>query len=456
MRINFNPIFNQRNNFQNKRNIQPALKNLSVDTFSFQGVPAPLYSIDFNGQVKRYDNLTCASKETGCRKNTISDVIGARRSCSDGFIFVKPNMIELKDEFGNISLDRSKINKIRERFLHTDKNYPIVMISQDGKTEIYETVKTACNETRLPSSSFFRALAQPKYGVGSRVVARLSDVVLLDKDENVVFDSSNNFVLDDKKIRNYYSQYFCKGKTIADISFTGTPRKIYAYDYDGNFYQFNSQIEASNALGMARSRVTDSIRKEEITHGYAFVFADDIQKQDSDELDSKKASKLIERFSSAYNMPICIIDLNGKISRYQNYKEMSEKTGINQDRISDVINRDNHYYESKGVLIVKENDILLRDESFKTKKDENGNYIYDLNKVAKLMEAFMEGKIKPVIARNIKNGAMYTFKSATEAARFFSLPKQTFDDYLKSDNRIYADYRFEYYDTSKIEEFLGV
>jgi hypothetical protein len=72
------------------------------------------------------------------------------------------------------------------------------------------------------------------------------------------------------------------------------------------------------------------------------------------------------------------------------------------------------------------------------------------------MEGFMSGKIKPVIARNVVTDEILTFKSATEASRYFGIPKQTFDDYLKSDNRIFKDYRFEYYDKTKIEELLGI
>ena len=107
---------------------------------------------------------------------------------------------------------------------------------------------------------------------------------------------------------------------------------------------------------------------------------------------------------------------------------MNKKTGITQDRISDVMNRDNYYYESKGVLIIRENNILLRDENSRILKDEFGNYRYDLEKVSKLMETFMEGKIRPVIARRIEADEVLTFRSATEAARHFSLSKQAVDD----------------------------
>ena len=135
---------------------------------------------------------------------------------------------------------------------------------------------------------------------------------------------------------------------------------------------------------------------------------------------------------------------------------MEKKSGIPQDRTSDILNRDNHFYETKGILIVRENDILLRDEYGKIQKDTNGNYKYNLEKVAKLMEAFMEGKIRPVVARNVKTDEVLTFKSATDAARYFSISKQAVDACLKNIGHSRVGYHFDYYDKNTIFDFLGL
>lgn len=459
MKINFSPIFNYKNNFQNKNTSTPIFKTLNIDTFTFQGKPKPLYGIKFNGEVIKFSNLDEAQKATGCTKNTISDVMGNRRKSSDGYIFVQANEIEEENKNGELIPNKKKINKLREKFLLVEKNYPIILISQDHTTEIFETVKTACNKTRLPSSSFFRALSQPKYGAGSRAVAKLNDVVLKDKNGNVIFNNDGTFALDDEKLTKYYSAYFCKGKQIDTISFTSAPKRIYAIDYEGNIQYFNNRQEASNKLGIAKSRITDSIYDKQVACGYIFINANQLEIDNYEGekiLDLDKIQELTNMFSSANSMPVCTIDLLGNVKRFLNPKDMQSKTKIPQDRISDILNRSNHCFETKGLLIVRENDILARDEYGKIKKDSAGNYLYNLETIAKLMKAFTEGKIKPVIARDIKTEETLIFKSATEAARYLCVSKQAVDACLKNISHTCSGYTIDYYDKSAINDFLGL
>lgn len=459
MRINFTPIINHKKQFQIKNNPPSRLTPLSFDSFSFQAKDKTIYAIDFNGEIRKYPNINAASKDIGCSPTAVCDIIAGRRNCTDGFVFAKAKDIEIKDKNDDALLDCNKINKLRERFLYSGKNYPIVLISEDGKTEIYETVKTASNETHLPSSSFFRALAQPKYAVGSRAIAKLSDVVLKDKNGNVVFDDNGNFTLDDEKLTKFYSAYFCKRKPVDSISFTSAPKRIYAFDYEGNMYHFNNREEASKAIGMSKCRITDSIYDKQVACGYLFVNANQLEIDGLDDkkiLDTNKIKDLMQTFSRTNNMPVCTIDFNGTIQRYLNPKDMEKKSGIPQNKTSDILNRDSHYYETKGILIVRENDILLRDEHGKIQKDANGNYRYDLEKVSKLMEAFLECKIKPVIAKNTKTDEVLTFKSATDASRYFKVSKQAVDACLKDISHTCSGYHFSYYNKNTISNFLGL
>ncbi|MBQ4645775.1 MAG: hypothetical protein IJB79_00340 [Candidatus Gastranaerophilales bacterium] len=425
-----------------------------------------LYSLEFDGTTKRHENITSLSIDERCSSTRISDILGGRVSQTNGYVFIRANDVDLRDEKGKIITDnegnpipdKKKINKLRETFLYSQKNFPIVVISKDKKTRIFPTIKEAGNQLPIAVSAIIRALNNPQYGVKKCAVARLSDVVLKDSEGNVVFSEDNNFVLDDEKLQKTYLNYFEVDET-KQISFCGNPRKIYAYDYEGNSFQFDGRPQAAQTLGMSRSRITDSIRKEEITHGYVFALADDIEMiNDEGEsvLDLEKVQKLMETFSRAYSIPICTIGLDGKINRYLNYKDAQQKVGIPEGRISDVIYRDNRFYESKGILIVKEPEILLRDEYSRIKKDKDGNYLYDLDKVSKLMEGFMTGKIRPIIARNCETDEVLTFKSATEAARYFNLSKTSVDDCLKNKCLTCAGHYFDYYDKNAINDFLGL
>ena len=225
MRINFSPIFNYKNNLQNKKNLQLASRSLGFDTYSFQGeskaiyaikkdgsnekfatvalasktleikkqniysvlqrgsgqagtytfvwandaeIEKPdgektidnnvlisclenfsninnfeIYSIDFNGNLKKYNNMHELCEDIGCGLTTVSDILNERKLSTNGFVFAKANKIESRDESGKIILDKkgnpivdqAKINKLRERFLYGGKSYPIVMISQDLITQ---------------------------------------------------------------------------------------------------------------------------------------------------------------------------------------------------------------------------------------------------------------------------------------------------------------------------------
>ena len=222
---------------------------------------------------------------------------------------------------------------------------------------------------------------------------------------------------------------------------------------------FKNREEASIALGMTKSRITDSLYEKQVTHGYIFANANQLELENHEGkkvLDLDKIQDLMQMFSRANNMPVCTIDFNGKIQRYNNSKNMFNTSGIPQDRISDILNRDNHYYESKGILIVKENDIVARDEYGKIKKDSNGNYLYNLETVAKLMEAFMQGKIRPVVARNVETDEILTFKSATDASRYLGVTKQAVDACLKNISHTCSGYYLDYYDKAVISEFLGL
>ena len=95
-------------------------------------------------------------------------------------------------------------------------------------------------------------------------------------------------------------------------------------------------------------------------------------------------------------------------------------------------------------LVVKENDILQRDEMGKTIFDENGDYIYDIAKINKYLQAFETTKIKPVKAKNIATKEVITFESSAQAAEVLGVSKQAIGGCLKGKIKTVMGYTFEH------------
>lgn len=168
----------------------------------------PIYSIDFYGNMQRFDSVPSASKILGINTSNIVGVLLDYQKATFDYTFIKAFDVELRDKSGKILkgennnpiLDIELINKKRAKFLDKGKGYPVVSIDKEGNVKQYGNTDAAmldlnCARKNISQSIANLAITQKQY-----VFTRLSDVVQVDEFGDVVFDCDNNFVIDCEKI----------------------------------------------------------------------------------------------------------------------------------------------------------------------------------------------------------------------------------------------------------------
>ena len=185
---------------------------------------------------------------------------------------------------------------------------------------------------------------------------------------------------------------------------------VYVLYVDGTMKKFDSLAIASQELEVpVRSISKSALGYGHTASGYVFINADDIEIRDDKgalvydkngqpllNMEVKKAE--LERFSKAYRGPVCSIDCFGRIKRFQDENEAFNNSGHKVKIARDTNERPKVFLKR---IFVQENVLISRDEQGYARYDKDGNYIYDISKINKLLEAFEDTKIRPVKARNI-------------------------------------------------------
>lgn len=168
----------------------------------------PLYSIDFSGNIQRFNDIKDATEKTGISKSDISCILSGKTEISRGYTFVKAFDVESRDENGKLMLDENdkpivdikKLNKARENFLKTTKNFPIVSLNKNGEIKQYHNSKEIADELDTTKDSIVGAIYYDNVVSDNYIFMRLSDVVKVDEFGDVVYDENNDYQLDYDKI----------------------------------------------------------------------------------------------------------------------------------------------------------------------------------------------------------------------------------------------------------------
>lgn len=228
---------------------------------------------------------------------------------------------------------------------------------------------------------------------------------------------------------------------------------VYAISLDGTAQKFDSLAAASEALEISVSTISKSLLKSGHTAAkYVFISANDLELKDETgaviydengrpELNYEVKKAELERFSKAYRGPVCKIDYSGNIRRFYDENEAFNNSGHKVATIRDINERGKVH--SKHVY-VQESAIILRDEKGFAMCDKNGNYIYDIAKINKVLEAFEDVKIRPVKATNLETGEVLDFECASVAADKLKITKQAIHANLKGKHKTASGYKFEY------------
>lgn len=168
----------------------------------------PIYSINYQGEIQRFNTPTEASIALGVNRAEISENISESRKRYAKYVFARAFDVELrdksgrllKDENGNQVVDIDKINKLREKFLYKRQKFPVIRVEENGDIKIYRDMDEAAFDLKCKKQNINQALLNQKTTQGKYTFARLSDVVLIDEFGDVVYDENNDFVIDYDKV----------------------------------------------------------------------------------------------------------------------------------------------------------------------------------------------------------------------------------------------------------------
>lgn len=170
----------------------------------------PIYSIDIDGNIQRFDCAQDMSKKLNINLDRISQILSENMETTKGYTFIRAFDVEMRDENGNLLLDennkpivdRKKINKAREKFLNAEKNSQIICVNKDCEIKRYKNLKEVANDMNCAYQNVAKALSSTRIIENKYILLRLSDFVLTDKFGDIVFDEDNNFAIDTDKVKN--------------------------------------------------------------------------------------------------------------------------------------------------------------------------------------------------------------------------------------------------------------
>lgn len=175
----------------------------------------PIYSIDINGHIERFDSPKDAYGKVAVSNSRINQILEDTLETSKGYTFVRAFDVELRDKNGKLLLDEDmkplvdikKINKAREKFLYTQRDFPVIMVSADGETKPYKDLKDVADDIGTAYQNIAKALSSTRTIQDKYILLRLSDVVKIDESGNIEFNENNDFQIDYNKIKRYIKLY---------------------------------------------------------------------------------------------------------------------------------------------------------------------------------------------------------------------------------------------------------
>lgn len=190
-------------------------KALNMALLNFKNAQnQPIYAIDLYGNTQRFNSVKNASAVLKIGAPNIIQVLNQSLKSIGGYTFIKAFDVELrnkngkllKDENNNPIFDVDKMNKLREVFIYAGGKYPVVAIDKQGNAKIYKNTKEAGSSLNIKNVA--QCVCNESVAQGKYFFTRLSNVVMLDKFGDVVFDKNNDFVIDYDKVEEFRQMAF--------------------------------------------------------------------------------------------------------------------------------------------------------------------------------------------------------------------------------------------------------
>ncbi len=317
--------------------------------------PKVFYSIDFNGNYKKFHDKEEAAKEYGVMQSGISSCLRHKSYTCGGYIFVKAEEIEKTDKSGNTEVDENKVNELIEAANENSKICRIYAIDKTGKYIKFPSISTAAEELNVSNNIISMHLSNQIQNPFKYAFVRANDVEIKNKDGTTQLDTEK---LEEIKQRI----------TVPERS---NRVKLYAVDAQGNYKYYKSIQDAADDIGINRTSVYQCLNGLACTaNGYVIIPADKAETENengeiiTDENKIKELNKSIRLFSQRKSTPVYKITKEGKFKRYNSIKQAERENNLCQSVILRSINKR-----------MPLNSIAFIPASEVDTYDENGNYI---------------------------------------------------------------------------------
>ena len=185
-------------------------------------------------------------------------------------------------------------------------------------------------------------------------------------------DSPNNYM-------NRQSALEC----LANYNISFCRREVIVVHYDGSYERFPSATAAEKKYGSGLRSVLSGA-------GYASgevtcVYADECTMED-DKISPVCLKRILNNFSYASKRPIYAIDFYGNIQRFENKGDASEKLGISDATIYNILNDSTR---AGDYIFVRAADVEKRDENFRLLYEDEGKPKIDIEAINQARTVFL-------------------------------------------------------------------
>ncbi|MBQ8847461.1 MAG: hypothetical protein IJ003_00785 [Candidatus Gastranaerophilales bacterium] len=239
----------QLENQDDKSNVTLDDSSLKVarDKF-YTGKELPVYAIDIDGTVRRFDSVAQAAKKLEVSLRSIYPTLSGRGHLSGDYVFVPASKIELRDEktgailYGKNRkpfLDSKVINCALNEFSNA-KNAPICKIDCFGKVQRLDN--SSRNNSAFRNSRIIRSLDDEIKISGKNIFVAENVIIARTSEGKAIYDDYGNFLYDAEKI-NAILEAFKNAKV----------KPVIAIDTStGEISRYESISEAARKLGVSR------------------------------------------------------------------------------------------------------------------------------------------------------------------------------------------------------------
>lgn len=268
--------------------------NFNVDNEKFdQRTPIPVYAINRNGRIKKFNSIGEAATKLSLPNRNIKSCILGERETVLGYSFISADEVETVDKNGEIKIDYTKF---KEKFQQVIKN-AVYVVNGNGNFKRYDSSIEAAKALGVSQSTILFCANGILKGINEKTVVKAKYVESFSPElKKIIFNSDliNKFASEAAKLEE---------------------RPVIAIDKNNKKRKFKNRTEASKALGIKSDKITRCLNgQQKSTGGYTFVYEDIKEKR--------------ERISTIY-----ALDGAGDVHEYKNIDEAAKALGVESEEI---------------------------------------------------------------------------------------------------------------------------